>query len=93
MSSPHSDSHHKHRKNGCSSDKAVVSFSQTRAHRRVLTGQQLLSSIPMWKKPLRLLPDIISRQHHVHSLKLLVQGTQLDVYTIVRDPFATNSPN
>ena len=73
MSSPHSDSHHKHRKNGCSSDKAVVSFSQTRAHRRVLTGQQLLSPNPIWKKPLRSLPDIVSGQHHVYSPKLLVQ--------------------
>ena len=97
MSIPHSDSHHKHRKNGCSTDKAVLSSSQTRAHRRVLTEQQKLSPIPIWMKPLRLLPDIVSRQHHVYSTKTAspdsIQGTQLDVYTIVRDHFATNSPN
>ena len=75
MSNPHSIDQQEHMRSGCLSVNALVTCSRTSAHRQILTGQQQLSPTPTWRRLLHLLPDIVSRPHHVCSPHLLIQTT------------------
>ena len=95
MSSQLTVSQHDHRKSGCWYANAVVTSSQTAAHRMTSTGQQQLSPTPTLRKLPHSSPDIVSRQHHVFTTTASpnnLQGTQLEVYTTVRKHFTSTSP-
>ena len=95
MSSPHNINQHKHRKIGCSSANATVTSSQTTAHRITFNWTAAAESYPNLEDA----PSFITghRQQTVPRVFTTtadpdnLQGTQLEVYTAVRDHFTNNS--
>ena len=97
MNSPHSISHHKYRKSGCSSaNTMVIDLQPDSSSQEDQTGRQLLSTTPTQKRLLHLSPDIINRQHHVCSPQVPVQKTAGNTAGGVhhrKDHFTSNIPN